>query len=191
MIWSKFEQSVDEDLAENEVSSYDGFVYVVNNQPIQKTTLPKIEVKRTETKGILYKDVKNVIGLRGKNREEKIKELTGKVMDFMKTAQKQSFSKDTLNMLCEGIKEDRTRQNITSSIINLLKKQHKIRKVVTYKNCYYFINKQLTSTDYESYNVLMAKNRRLPREMRGCYTNGNKSVIRRYMPFKVVVYELI
>jgi len=95
---------------------------------------------------------------RGIKRSEAIEQTATLFYNFLKDGKYTQFNKSLfLSFMPEGIKE-RTRERITKEVFKLLIDAENITKTKTTKNYIALRNKNLSSNDYNSYNLLMAKN---------------------------------
>ena len=84
-----------------------------------------------------------------------------------------------------------TRRRVLKVILNELKKEGKIKEESVFKNMTFFENCSLFSQDYGSYSIMMEKNNRRPKHLRGVYSMSSLSVRKRVKSFEMKIYTII
>jgi len=156
------QQLIGDDLAENEILSNDGFIYSVSgkqeqNPQQQSRTLEAEDISKEDThiKGLMC----NVAKSRTWKRDNLVKMIASLMIDRLKAKGYYSFTRAELNTYTADLTgSHKQKQRIISLILEHLIKQKVIREDTSVKWYCAYRNKPLSSCDYGSYAVLMAKN---------------------------------
>lgn len=135
----------------------------------------------------ISEDLKEIGKVRKEKREEIETRITNKLLLYFQNTQ--GFSKGDLNSLFPTT-EERTRRRLTDKIIKNLSLMGKIKKVTTKARYINLVNRQSTSQDYGSFALLMAHNKRKPRNLQGCFLSSSLSVGKKMETYEKSFYEL-
>lgn len=188
-------------IAVNEIES-NGFLYPMgkpSEESIkqlraikQQRFKDKIESADIQPEGILKADIEHLQRSRGENRAEIEKRMTEKIITFFKNSEMAGFSRSRLNGLIEtGTDNKMTLSRITNKILKNMELMQLVKKEVIKKRAISLENKPLSSQDYGSFEVLMRVNKNKPKALKGCYSNGSLSVVRRVQDYTQEIYTLI
>ncbi len=140
---------------------------------------------------IVEKRINRVIGLRGEKRKTALFTAKDNLYNYLKTLNYNYVTRDFLKSFFSDEINPRTRKRVLRAIINELKKEGKIKEEVIIKSITFFRSCSLSSQDYGSYSVMMARNKNKPRDLQGVYSRSRLSIRKATQPYKVKVYRLL
>lgn len=141
--------------------------------------------------GLVEKKINGIIGLRGNNRKKALDIAKDNLYNYLKTLNYDNVTRGFLKSFFSDDIKPRTRRRVLMAIINELKKEGKIREEVVNKTITFFRNCPLYSQDYGSYSIMMEKNRKRPKHLRGVYSLSRLSIRKVTQPFKMKVYVIV